>query len=97
MIVYEAVFGLRDIGVRVTDVTGAGVVVDGIGVGVKEVVERVDEFVNRDAVTTADVERFPSHVSFRGEDVRLDGVVDEGKVTRLLAVTIDDGPVTVKQ
>jgi len=95
-VVAEGFFGFRDVGVGVTNVAGARIVVDGFDVSAKDVVERVDEFVNRNAAAAANVERFASHVTLRSQNVRLDGVVDEREVTGLLAATVDDGVFAVE-
>lgn len=95
-VVVEEFLGLRDVGVGVVHVARTRVVVDGVDVGAEQVVEGVDEFVDGDAAATADVERFAGDVALGGEDVRLDGVIDEGEVAGLLAVAVDDGTLAVE-
>jgi len=80
----------------VSNVARPWVVVAGVDVSVEDVVERVDEFIDCDAATTANVERFASHVALRSQNIRLDGVVDEREVAGLLAITIDDGAFPVE-
>lgn len=81
---------------RVTDVARSRAIIDGIHVPSGEVVECLGKFVDRDATTTADVERFAGGITFDREDIRLDRVVDEGRVPRLLTVSVDDEPITVE-
>jgi len=95
-LVAEEFFGLRDVGVGMPHVARPRVVVNWVDISAEDVVKRVDEFVNRDAAAGADVERFASYVALGGEDIRLNGVVDEREVTGLLAVTVDDGALPVE-
>lgn len=85
-LVIEEVSGLRDVGMGASHVAGSRVIIYRLEVGVEESVECVDEVVDGDTATGADVERLASDVTLGRADVRLDGVVDEREVPRLLAI-----------
>src|SRR5262249_31909986 len=82
--------GARDVGQRVLHVAGPVGLVDGLDLAAEDVRQARDDVEERDALAAGDVEDLSGRVGRRArEEVRLDGVVDETEVARLMTVAVD--------
>jgi len=79
----------RDVGERVPDVARARRLVDGVAAGADDLHKGGCKLVKADPAAAGDVEG-PPGIALHRLDVRLDHVGDEGEVTGLLPVAVDD-------
>src|ERR1700733_10372026 len=85
----EALFGLGDIGQGVLDVAATFRAMEGRAIVGSKSLKQLEGLVERDSSTSRHVEYFAGHFSgggLAGQKVSLDGIVNVGEITALLAI-----------